>query len=527
MDTLPVETITKIFNILDLPLDQRAKLRSLSRRIKEGIENGLKNVTHIHLTCLYFPHDLHEKYVKCSINGIDSSFWHFVNNYCGKFINIRADGSLNFSEMKVIGSKLKTMHLNEFTDLQRTLTYKNLNQIRECFTQVEDLRIRDFHTCPENSSTKKGIKKTESIFHLPISCPNPNECWFSHNLNSSAINSLNTYPCFGVPIAIIRPKVESELVELTITSEVTFRKLQNDFACLKKLTIFQVEKPSFHALSIIEIYNKFYHVLDQLQTFQLFILFRLPFYEELYEYLKFLTNVKYVRIFVSLNVIKNFEKYHKIELFSPHLENLNIEVRHKLDLSVTSKKLTLLYVKAESLNNLIIDPSNLTSLIIEQTNIYCDLSPLMNGSFKLSHLEIRDCEFDDVSLKFFFSHLNQLVSLKSFVFYHSVLPKNVRKSNHFQINLTSPRLSILKIKCSHKLSIKIESKIVKQVKIEANSIKELKMDSSSLKTCKIKQRNVLFDTYNLSNRATKLKSHIITSSKFVANVLRSIFRNLK
>lgn len=408
LDRLPVEVLDQIF--IRLPLSDRAKLRQVNQRIKTAVELTLQSTNHItglkdgHYIDMH-PCDSWHKFVSISskdlydYKAIHPSFWDFINNYCGDWIELHLK---NFSSLPCPG-KLKFFYLeNE--------PYKELFDLKFIYNcpKLEGCRISSIVRLDEYWCDRLFILGVERSFsHLCMT--GIKELKLSSHLKSLDILCDNCLP------KGLTNEITNSLTELRIfpsshilTDGSQFEPISYQFSSLKKLSLFihrlsdqstkifiECFKPNFDQLESLEL---------QIGTNDISDITRIP---------SLCTNLRQIRI--SIDFYSDRSNINRLDFVSPHLRRLTIRTMRnkKISVNIMSKKIRYIHLISLALTELNFDPSDLRYFKLQGSVIGFDLFSKIKDAKYLNELHFNDTNFDHATCITIISHLENFNFLRN------------------------------------------------------------------------------------------------------------------
>ena len=430
MDKLPLEVLTMIFDFF--PLDERAKLREVSRCFKEAVEYNLKSVTQIEFKC-YSPDASAQNYVSRTskrFHSFGKSFWSFINSYCGDSIEINADGyDFNTKDILHIARKLK------FITCECIGSYDEYDAgMFNHFSQLEGFQMyyepdQDYeYIYPWCTSllAQHRERKGKKILCLSLPCNHPFDCGTNRTKLPVGLRRLmlncNLDPDFS-PHPPVTPEVSWSLVELRIDGLPNMDKFSPNFFSLKRLTFMTetVEEKPIRALI-----HMFAGAIGQLEEFTFVGDVSARAEREIYT---LAAHGKHLRTFIFIHGFYNehpheyeeeegeeeepVEEVLKIELDSPKLKRLVIQTRRPIAVKVTARRLHHFEIKrAPSVVALDVDCCHLAYFKLVAAEISFDLPQLIASARRLRFLILENFKLPRESVARIISSLNENRSIQ-------------------------------------------------------------------------------------------------------------------
>ena len=434
MDKLPLEVLTMIFDFF--PLDERAKLREVSRCFKEAVEYNLKSVTQIEFEC-YSPDASAQNYLSRTGKSPYSlkSFWSFANSYCGQSIKINAEGyQFGPEEILAIASKLKFItcenigshHFRSY-DVDMFDLFPQLEGFKMDFDpNYQDYSYTDVSPWCTSLLAQHREKKGKKILCLSLPCDHPFDCGTKRTelpvglqrlmLNYSIHRDFPPHPR-------VTPEVSSSLVELQIDGLPDLDNFSPDFSSLKRLTFMTetVEEKPIRALI-----HMFAGAIGQLEEFTFVGDVSARAEREIYT---LAAHGKHLRTFIFIHGFYNehpheyeeeegeeeepVEEVLKIELDSPKLKRLVIQTRRPIAVKVTARRLHHFEIKrAPSVVALDVDCCHLAYFKLVAAEISFDLPQLIASARRLKFLILENFKLPRRSVVRIISSLNENTSIQ-------------------------------------------------------------------------------------------------------------------
>ena len=433
MDKLPVEVRAKIFDFF--PLDERAKLREVSRCFKEAVEYNLKSVTQIEFKC-YSPDASAQNYLSRTSKSPDSfekHFWSFANSYCGQSIEINAEGyQFGPEEILAIASKLKFITCENIGSHH----FRSYDvDMFDLFPQLEGFKMgydQDYYSYTTVSPWCTSLlaqhreEKGKKILCLSLPCDHPFDCGTNRTelpvglqrlmLNCRIDGDLPPHPH-------VTPEVSSSLIELQIDGLPDLDNFSPDFSSLKRLTFMTEtvkEKP------ILALIHMFMDAVGQLEEFTFVGDVSAKVERSIYN---LAAHGKQLRTFIFIHGFYNehpheyeeeegeeeepVEEVLKIELDSPKLKRLVIQTRRPIAVKVTARRLHHFEIKrAPSVVALDVDCCHLAYFKLVAAEISFDLPQLIASARRLRFFILQNFKLPRESVVRIINSLNENASIQ-------------------------------------------------------------------------------------------------------------------
>ena len=353
MDKLPVEIQAFIFHFF--PLDERAKLRGVSKYFKGAVEYNLRGVEQIEFAC-YSADASAQNYLSRTRKNpnifwasplLGKSFWSFINTYCGNSIEINAEGyNFKTEDILSIASKLK------FITCESISSYDDHKaDIFNHFTRLEGFKtlcppsnfyIKYYPWCTSLLAQYREAKG-QRVLCLSLPCKHSFQCHTNRTELPVGLQRLMLNCATYGHHPRVTPEVSWSLVELLIDGLPNLNNFSPAFSSLKRLT-FRTE--TVKEGPILALLNLFMYAIGQLEEFTFVGDVSAKVEKKIYN---LAAHGKQLRTFVFIydpysryldgSVEEKPVEVMKIELNSPKLKRFVIQTRRQIAVNVTAPKL--------------------------------------------------------------------------------------------------------------------------------------------------------------------------------------------